>query len=114
MIFSTFAPHAIPPRPAGNLGHRTAEAGMRGSIRWRVGIAAAVAVTCVLFALSATAQFQQPDLLPPGVTRPIPDPMPGPPAVEDPEVMPAQFVQPGGVEGRPGTVTRAVADPPAP
>jgi uncharacterized repeat protein (TIGR01451 family) len=85
---------------------------MRGKIRW-VGLVA-VAVTCALFALSAPAQFQPPELLPPSLTQPIPDPMPGPPAIEDPEVIPAQLFQPGRVEVRPGAAPRAVADPPAP
>jgi uncharacterized repeat protein (TIGR01451 family) len=87
---------------------------MRGSIRWSLGTAVAVAAVCAVFALSAPAQYPPPDLLPPDVTRAIPDPMPSPPAIEDPDVMPAQLLQPGGVEIRPGTAPRTIADPPPP
>ncbi len=91
---------------------------MRGSIRWGFGGAVAIAATVwAICALSAPAQLPEPDPLPPTI---VPKPMPeAPPSVriDDPDVQPAQFTQPGMLPPGtlpPGSPQRIVPDPPAP
>jgi uncharacterized repeat protein (TIGR01451 family) len=96
---------------------------MRGSIGWGIGGVTAVGIVWSVFALAAPAQYPVPEPFPLGAPGqyPVPDVMPAkngePRVIEDPEVMPAQLLQPGSVEVRPGstgTPPRTVPDPPAP
>jgi len=85
---------------------------MRGSIHWCVGAVLGAAGLWIVGALTAPANQPEPQLLP--IVSNVMSAAPSKPAVEDPQVEPAQFTQPGGPASptSPGGIaTRTVADP---